>query len=292
MFEVIEYLESRGIDYTTAGNNVSSGWVGIKCVNPFCGDKSNHLGINLATGNTSCFKCSEMNGSIIKLIKIVDDCSTSEAYEIKKQFDSDRIFLPEKKRRVQSVILPKHAKHPLPERHRQYLEGRNFDPDLLTEKYELYGCELGKDYQYRIIIPVFLNRKIVSFTGRAIIEAAVRYKNNPKEKSILAVKETLYNFDTVEESIVLVEGPFDAWRIGDSCCASFGTKVTSDQISMMRKCKNVFIMFDREAKEEAEQLSYNLSGIVDHVEIITIDEKDPAEMKESDVKHLRKELGI
>ena len=43
-FDIISYLENRGVSYWTEGKNVTDGWVNINC--PFSPDPSNHLGIN------------------------------------------------------------------------------------------------------------------------------------------------------------------------------------------------------------------------------------------------------
>jgi hypothetical protein len=291
MFDVIAYLDSRGIEYVSRGKNVSSGWVGIRCVNPRCGDETNHLGVNIATGNISCWKCS-LTGNPLKLITLIDKCTFAEAREIRDEFDNSIIMLPKERVKAVKVMLPKNAVKPLPEQHRKYLESRNFDPDLLTEKYDLYGCGIGKEYKYRIILPVYLDKQLVTFLARAIVKAERRYDNCPIEKSVLTVKESLYNFDTVKETALVVEGPTDVWRMGDGCCATFGTQFTTAQVALLRKCKNVFVMYDKSANEEAEQLCYDLSGVINHVEQITITDNDPAEMQESDVRSLRKELKL
>lgn len=291
MLDVILYLESKGIDYTTSGKNVSPGWVGIRCINPLCSDLSNHLGINISSGNYKCYKCGT-KGTALKFISMVEGCDYPKAHNILKAFDNDKPFLPEEIKRAASVLLPKSAKKPLPLKHQEYLESRNFDPYLLTEKYDLYGCEIDAKYSHRLIIPVYHNQKLVTFIARAVIAAEVKYKALKDELSILTTKETLYNFDTVKDTAVVVEGAFDVFRIGDCACGTLGSVFSPIQVVMLSKCKNVFIMLDPDASDLSQKLADNLSGIVDHVEIITIDVKDPAEMSEQDVRSLRKELRI
>jgi DNA primase len=289
MIDTITYLDSRSVDYYTTGKNIAPGWVGLQCPNPNCGDRSTHFGIHIATGNFSCFRCG-IKGNAVKLITLLEHCSYGEAKAIASEFEAPGSYQKERTH-APLVELPKSAKKPLPNLHRRYLEKRNFDSDLLTEKYDLYGCELGKDYQFRLIIPVYQKKRIVTFTARAVVENAdLRYKNCPVEKSVLSIKDCLYNIDSVKDTAIVVEGVFDAWRIGDSACATFGTKVTPTQISLLTRCKNVFVMFDATAIKEAEQLANQLAGIVDHVEIITITAKDPAEMSEKEINYLRRNL--
>jgi hypothetical protein len=72
---LIEYLDDKNISYSTSGKNVSSGWIGISC--PFCGDSSNHLGINLESKVFSCWKCGE-KGNFIKLAMELEGLSFKE----------------------------------------------------------------------------------------------------------------------------------------------------------------------------------------------------------------------
>lgn len=288
-FDVLTWLEDKDIEYATAGKNISAGWVGLKC--PACHDMTNHLGINIASGNFSCFRCG-IRGNPIKLVMMMENCDYQTA---RYTIDDYPLTAPIKHtERVTSVTveLPAKAKKPLPRIHQEYLENRNFDPELLTQKYDLYGVELAKEYQYRLIIPVYFKKQIVTFTARAVVEADMKYKTCPIEKSIVSIKDTLYNVDRMKDTVVLVEGIFDAWRIGDSACATFGTKVTSVQINLLKKCKNVFILFDSDAKKHAENIAKNLSGLVDHVEIITLTEGDPADLSDKDAMHLRKMLFL
>lgn len=289
MFDVISYLDSRGVDYATSGKNIAPGWAGMRCTQ--CLDSSNHFGVNIATGSFSCFRCGA-KGNVIKLITIIDDCSYQQARTLADKFQTGDIQRKEQTRAI-TQALPKFAKKPLPEIHRKYLENRGFDADLLTAKYDLYGCEHGSNYQYRIIIPVYQRKRLVTFTARAVIEtAALRYKNCPVPESVVSIKECLYNLDNVKESAIVVEGVFDAWRVGDGACATLGTQITQEQIRLLSQFKNVFIMLDSEAVNEAEKLSYALASIVNHVEIIHISAKDPCEMSDTDIRALKKDLCI
>ena len=56
-FDIVAYLDEKGIEYVTEGKNVSAGWIGLQC--PYCSDQSNHLGVCLDGKGFSCFRCGE-----------------------------------------------------------------------------------------------------------------------------------------------------------------------------------------------------------------------------------------
>jgi len=110
------------------------------------------------------------------------------------------------------------------------------------------------------------------------------------------MKSLLYNIDNVRKSIVVVEGITDVWRIGMGSVAIMGMEFSKEQLALIAKVevKNVFVMFDSGEVEQkkANRLAMNLSGVVDHVEVIELPEGDPGDLSESDVNHLREELKL
>ena len=66
-FDVLEFLDDRGIPYVTEGKNVSYGWAEINC--PFCpdGDPSEHLKSYHAGGvpRRAQLKSSLLNWSVV-----------------------------------------------------------------------------------------------------------------------------------------------------------------------------------------------------------------------------------
>jgi len=293
-FDIIQFLESRDIKYKTSGKNVSSGWIEINCC--FCQDPSFHLGINLDSNLYNCWVCGE-KGSATKLIKEIDQCSWATASLTVEEFSQDILAKPEKKPKLiisnKKIVWPKHTQEGLSSLHRKYLEGRNFDPDLLTDKYQLKSTSNLGGWKFRIIIPVILDNRIVSFTSRDVTnKTELAYRHLPDSKSIVPIKDTLYNFDSVDGSAILVEGIMDVWRIGDGAVASYGTQLTKEQIVILSNLKTLFIMFDCDATDKAGKLADQLATNVDHVEVIEMSEGDPAEMTVEDVRNLRVELGF
>lgn len=291
-FDIIQYLDDKGIEYRTAGKNVGAGWIGVSC--PWCGDNSFHLGVNLATTVLSCFRCSA-KGNGITLVAELEHCSKNKAYAITRKY-VDLNAQINQKRKVETYVDHVEMKSLSKEftaTATQYLTNRNFDAQQIIRRYDLYWGGIIGDFKHRIVAPVYLDEKIVSLVGRDITDKSeLRYKTLSVSKSKMPIKSTLYNIDNVDRDVIVVEGIFDCWRIGDSCVATLGTKVTPEQVLMLRGMRNVFILFDADAKAQAEKLSAMLQGLVERVEIITLDKGDPAEMREWEVKALRKELRI
>jgi len=294
-FDVTAFLEDRNIPYKTRGKNIAAGWIGIKCL--WCSDHSFHLGINLTNNGFNCWKCGE-KGDAVKLVSEIEKCNRSMAYKITRQFLNLTAALEQQKRvKVYSEHIDlSELSQEIPLSHREYLNSRNFDPDYLIKKYHLLAGDTTGSFRYRIVAPIYLRRELVSLVGRDITNmSSQRYKALAIEKSRLSLKSTLYNIDNAQKrSVIVVEGITDVWRIGDDCVATFGTKFLADQVLLLKDYQNVFILFDPEedAQKQASHLAMNLSGLIDHVEIISIDKNDPAEMSLQDVQYLRKELRL
>ena len=183
----------------------------------------------------------------------------------------------------------------------------NFNPKYLHEKYKIAGGGIIGPWKYRIIIPLILNGKIVSWTGRSILSDKEikelnipRYKNLSIEQSVIDPKSILYNLDNCKgRTAVLTEGAFDVMRLGDDFFCSFGTELKQSQISMIQKrFDKVFIMFDNEpeAQDKAKKYGLQLSSIGVEVEIVDaysdFNKNDGGELDETEVRVIRRELGL
>jgi len=303
LINIEDYLKSKGIRTWDEGKNVKDGWINIQC--PFCDDKSNHLGIS-PTGGINCWRC-PAKGTIVKLVMSIERKGVKQALEalqkfkayssMPKNFESfldtrlagttahtqniDSIFLTEQ---IKSTIFPAHA---------TYLRKRNFDPDKIYSKYKLYtGGSLGK-YKNRIIIPFYSRGNKITFTSRDITDkSGIPYLHQPVGEGPTNPKEEIYNIDSCGDTIIVVEGPIDVFRIGNGCGATCGIKFTHRQVLLLSQFKRVFIMYDAEpeAQEQATRLASNLSSMVPHVEIITLGKGDPGEMTSEEVTRLRSEI--
>lgn len=297
-FDIEKYLESRNIQFWTEGRNIKKGWVNIQCI--WCSDESNHLGINLDSKGLNCWICSA-KGTVLKLIMKIDKCSLKAAESVVNEFSDIQTIQTSINKRSQeyehltqrktTIKLPSIAENRLLSLHKKFLEKRGFEPEYIFNKYNLLCNGPIGDYRLRLIVPFYLRKKLMTFSSIDVTgKAKIKYYNYGG--GLLSPKAMLYNLDSCSESVIVVEGIIDAWKIGDGACATMGIMWTISQLYFLSSFRRVFILFDTEnaAQESAERLCSDLSCIVPHVERLELDIGDPGDMNESDIKHLRKEV--
>jgi len=293
MFDVISFLEEHDIEFHTSGKNVTRGWVEVNC--PYCGDPSFHLGINLNTGLHHCWRCGE-KGSPEKLIKRFLNISFKQAKQIVEEFGTTTSPTSQPVINANEIIFPKgmYTGKSLPYAHKEYLVKRRFDPDHIIDKHQIGGClHIGGEFAHRIIIPIIMDGQVTSYTGRDISGLQkTKYKHLTNEKSIVSVKDSIYNIDSVTNKCIIVEGVFDAWRIGDGCIALFGVEYTSRQLNTLfaKNLEEAFVLFDSDAITKANKLGNVLSTFIPKVTILELSEGDPSDMNEKETKEIRELL--
>lgn len=294
LFDPMAYLDARGVDYTSSGSkNVSTGWIGTTC--RWCGDRTNHLGINLTSKKISCFKCGK-KGNVLTLVMAVDNCSFNTAKRTVLEFSTvDFAYLVRKERlHAQNTLFPTGIQDKFLPMQDQFLLKRRYDREFLQKKYDIMpmGPTLD-DWKFRIIIPVYEKHQLVTYVGRDVTgKLEIPYKNAPIEKSVIQAKHSLYNFDSIRDTAIVVEGIMDVWRIGNGAVCSFGTQYTKEQILKLVGLKRIFVLYDADAPAEADRLSFDLTAVCRNVEVILLDEGDPDNLHEDDVWALRRELGL
>lgn len=291
MFDAAQFCEDYNIEYWTEGSkNVSKGWINIQC--PFCGDVSNHLGIELETGKCNCWKCGG---------KKLSDIVWHFTKDRNKQDIIDKYSWLFAQPTIKSIIKKKlnvPGTRPLTIKYKEYLERRGFDPDYIEQKYDLRYGEPYSKYEYRLIIPIYFQHEIVSFqTRRVFDDNSIRYKNCSNDTSIIENKKVCYNIDNCKmNKAIALEGVTDVWRIGDNSFATFGTSFTEEQLILIhKKFDRIYWLYDpgQESLKKAKQAAYKLSATGLDIEIIQVEGiNDPGSMSESDVIHLIKELRM
>lgn len=282
--------------------------MGVNSNCPYCDTKidSFNMGFNPAGDYCTCWKCGghRLNDTLSKLLSIpknkIDE--VIEQYKgrmtLLNKLNGKRIGL------ASELKLPTDTFTPM---ERKYLTSRNFNPKLLHNKYKVVGGGITGDWKYRIIIPLIINGKIISWTGRSILEKSKlkelnipRYKNLSIEESVINPKECLFNLDHAKnKTVVLTEGAFDVMRLGDDFICSFGTSLTQSQIKELKmRYEKIFIMFDNEpeAQEKAKKYGMMLSSVGVDVEIVDaysdFNKNDGGELNDEEVKLIRKELCL
>jgi len=301
--DIKAFLTAHDISFKDRGKNVSRGWINLE-VCPFCGDSSFHCGINLSSLGWHCWVCDEGKEKYIThLLKEMEIFKDKNIYVLVAPFcDGDIIAQPQeqsgtlntkKEKASGNLHLPQGILDYLPEPHRNYLIGRNFDPDLLIKQYQLkavYNTGTQK-YRFRIIIPNIINGKVVSFVAAATLrkEGVVPYLNCTPEEAIIPVNACLYNIDSVKDIAVIVEGATDVWRMGPGFICTWRKGMTHEQILLLKKKapKKVFILYDPDAIKQSEELANNICGTFPYVEILQLTNGDPGEQTFQEAMEIR-----
>lgn len=180
--------------------------------------------------------------------------------------------------------------------HKRYLEGRLFDPGALERLWGLQGTGPIGQYKFRVIAPVLQGGVLVSYQGRDITgRQELRYKACEEKDEVIHHKHILYGSDLVQDRVVVVEGITDAWRLGPGAVATFGCRYTAPQREALAQFREVFVMYDSSdpvAQACGADLAEALALLVEHVEIITNDWKDPGSAPQDEADALMRELGF
>ncbi len=323
-FDWLALLQRQRIPYVERGANVKRGEVNIKC--PWCGsaDPSQHLGLNLSTGFYACWRQRQGHSgkSPLRLIMMLLRCSYGEAREIAglgddfvdpEGFDALAARLlrpspmpesqPRKELSMPDSFLPIDGRSSA-RRWDSYLIGRGFleeDLDALCYLYDLRACRTG-DFRDRLILPYYLDGKLVTWTGRAIAPATLRYKDLSIDESIVPVKETLYNRDVGlvgGKVLALVEGPMDALKVdfygralGLRAVAMSTNSLSDAQTYLLEELAEVFdeliAVMDNKTdygSVDSMRMQQNLAFLSKvRTEIVPAGRGDPGELSPAEVK--------
>lgn len=283
---------------------INRGWVNVNC--PYCDTKSTsfNLGFNPAGNYYHCWK-SQHSYSLQEVLSTLLNVPISSVDGILTDYQGVGDIIPEKKKsKVKYIELPTDT---FTSAERKYLKSREFSPHYLKEKYNIVGGGISGDWKFRIIIPVFYNGRLMSWTGRSILSkeklkelGIPRYKNLSIEKSVKNIKELFFNLDNCKgKEVVLTEGPFDVLRFDGNAICSMGTELTESQVSLLaERFEKVFILFDNEfeAQEKARKFGLKLSAI--GVEVEKVDafgdfgKNDMGECSLEEINQIKNELKI
>lgn len=300
--DYIRLFNDYRIPYTT---NVNRGWVNVNC--PYCDTKidSFNLGINPEEDYCNCWKCGSHD--IYEVLSKALNIPMRDVVDVIKPYRGSRTLLPSVSSRRPmrtSLSLPSDGFTP---KERKYLEKRNFDVDFLHDKYGVVGGGISGRWKFRIIIPIYYNNKLVSWTARSVLSKdelkeldIPRYKNLSIEESVINPKDIFYNLDNCRKDVVvLTEGCFDVIRFGDDWICSLGTQLTQNQLKLLyERFNKVYIMFDNEeeAQEKARKFGMQIASMGIEVEVVDAYSdygvNDGAECNEQQVLEIRKELNL
>ena len=302
--ELKEFLEDFDIEYWESGKNVTYGWINIQC--PFCDDDSNHLGIRLSDLTCHCWKCGRKR--LISIIKEVTDLTYKEAKEIFKRIeasDAPRKIEPEENFALIDtetfVKMPDEASKVFPKLHRMYLKKRRFNYKQLIRKYKIKAVYNFGKYAFRIIIPIYKNGTLISFTSRDVTDyGEPKYLHASEAECAVRPKDLIYGLDEIPVGgdAILVEGVFDKWRLGKSAICSFGTQLSGKQYVELaqKEINNLFMFFDQDrgGQKAVKASSKHIAPLARNVEVIRIKghDGDPDNLTKEQADLLMRSLGL
>lgn len=267
-------------------HHATSNRVQIDC--PYCSKGSGHfrLGIHRSGRYASCWTCG-VKGVATALAEAAGELPrmAREALRKLEPYQSP-INNPE---RLGALKLPQGI-GPMRSAHRKYLRGRGFCPEQLNRLWGVQGIGgNGRRLAWRLFLPLTLAGKTVSWTTRALTDGGARYWTAKPDEEIISSKRLLLGEEYARHSIIVVEGPMDAYRIGPGAVATLGTMVTGAQVAKIAAYPQRYIAFDNEpdAQKRASALCDALESLPGETYRLTLDAKDAAECSEQEIQQLR-----
>jgi hypothetical protein len=228
--KITELAEERGIPFKEGGqhHHVQFGYVGFDC--PTCSPdwQAFRLGYNLEKQFLSCWVC-----GFRPLISTLAEVFRTTTHEIKQLLN-----LVEKEYKKVNVyagklVLPKNLV-PLMNQHKRYLRQRGFDLNELESIWRInQGIGISSYLCWRVFIPIYHKGKVVSWTTRSISdEVDKRYINASPSEEAMKIKSILYGEEFCNHSVIVCEGPTDAWNVGCGAVCTFGLGIRGKYSSL------------------------------------------------------------
>lgn len=291
MPNLVEILSQHNVEFRQYGDHhhTTKNRVNIDC--PYCSPDSGRfrLGFHLSSGKTNCWICGSKNqiDALAKVCKIHYQQAASILEEVSYQHY-------EKPKHTGSLKLPKGIQNiGIP--HKKYLEKRGFSPDEIEKLWDIQGIWLSSTLAWRLFIPIHNKQgEVVSWTTRALTEnSKAKYISASSDQEAIPHKNLLYGAHLARQTIVIVEGPLDAWAIGPGAVATCGLSYSIAQLKLMSEYSNRIICFDSEknAQKRADKLYNELllfGGTTINVRLET--GSDPADADKEEIQELRKEF--
>lgn len=250
---VEEVLDELRIPIAPEGHHhVSHYCYGIDC--PWCSPNSSsfRLGIAKSGGFASCWVCGPH-----RLWNTLCEASGRPMSEVAALCRSLEGFRP-----GNPLLKPKKALA-IPEGlgkllspHKKYLNGRHLDPDILQSLWGIQGFAVHSRFPWRLFIPIRIGDETVSWTTRAIVDHGLRFITAKPTEERISSRELLYGAELARSSVVVVEGPTDAWSLGPGGVATLGVGYSDTQVGLIATYPVRAICFDmeREAQKRAKKL--------------------------------------
>jgi hypothetical protein len=304
-----------------SGSNVVRGNIACRC--PWCGnnDPSEHMSINLEGRGFRCWRQPLHSGkNPAKLVQALLGCSWDQANQIAGQAKSlpndfmnkvkQSLAKPELVNRSNNLRLPPEFKpfsgKPSCKSYILYLRRRGFNDKNILEDTKDYGIHYASqgNYKGRVIFIIEHEGKLVGWTGRTIYpNEMARYKTlshdvekakeNDEQPAPNPISHYLLWYDRIvnftADTIVLCEGPFDAWRVnllgeelGVVATCFFTSTLSKQQLNLLHgllpRFKNRYLLLDENTFSKAARIRSDLVSLGVEVKRLPAGVKDPGEI--------------
>lgn len=227
-------------------------------------DTKKKLWVNFEQGSFYCYRCS-WTGGIPKLVQGLIGCSWGKVIKLLRGSVLDQLefmnlplhnqaFVPfGEEDDLHEIDLP-HGYEPI-EGPVDYLEYRGIPWEYARDN--LWGISKVGFTKDRIIVPTFMNGKIVFWQARSTIESTDKDFKKVLNPSGVSARSVLYNYDTAKEyeTIYLVEGFIDCVKAGPDSMATNGKNLHAQQVEWLKqtKAKTIVIMWDEDAWTDSKE---------------------------------------
>ena len=296
--DIQQLYRDYNITFVTEGHrHTSPGWVHTPC--PFCtGNPGYHLGYDTNLDRFVCWRCGGHWPN--KAVAGVLNVSISEANKILRQYGVLTGKTPQmaRKPKIHAFKLPSNITE-LQNNHITYLINRNYDVDEIKRIWNVEGTGIVStldsiNYKFRLFIPFFVGSQMVTFDTRTIAKnSTAKYIACPENRELIPRKSILYGLEQHwTDTIILVEGCTDVWRMGVHSAAVSGIKYTSKQLRLIAKrFKRVAVLFDPDPQAiiQANKLVADLR--FRGVDAFRIDiDSDPGDLEQSEADYIVKQI--
>lgn len=145
-----------------------------------------------------------------------------------------------------------------------------------------------------MIFPIYnAQNRLLAYGGRSIDdEVKPKYKMPDNENLPVDPNQLLYGIHLVADTVVVVEGPADVWRLGPGAVGSLGVDWSVEQACMLKSIPRRFVMFDpdRAGQQRARKLANWLGMYGGETEIISGLDSDPGDLTQREADLIMKEL--
>ena len=273
---------------------------------PLCSDSGKYnLWFNIVKNEGICYKCWR-GFRPIPLVQALEDCTFLAAAKIVKELTSPSYFSVEGlKRRVREALdtkldVTQQSAPPRIELPEEFVlassrQSKKWPPYLMAriqsksdiEELGIGWCEDGY-YRNRMIVPITIDGNIVSFVARSMAKPCWHcggkgcgHCDYAVYKAYLYPRGTktghlLFNYDRAKhhEHVVLVEGVFDAIRVGTHGLAVLGSHLSDTQLGLLlaSAASVISLIFDPDAagRKATEKTLKKLKPFYDRLRVVSL----------------------